>query len=67
VQRFAVERAVPLPRPPRSWASIEMGKSWSFFIVSTGWPWIITPLLRNAQSGPSLACSPTKRYSTAIT
>ena len=67
VQRFAVERGVPSPRPSRSCASIEMGKSWSFFMDSTGWPWIITPLLRKAQAGPSFACSPTKRYSTAIT
>ena len=67
VHRFAVDRALPSPRPPSSCASIEIGKSWSFFIVSTGWPWTITPLLRNAQSGPSFTCSPTKRYSTAIT
>ena len=67
VQRFAVERAVPLPRPPRNCASMEIGKSWSFRIVSSGWPWTITPLLRKAQSGPPFACSPTKRYSTAST
>jgi hypothetical protein len=67
VHRLAVERAVPSPRPPRSCASIEMGKSWSLFIVSTGCPWTITPLLRKAQAGPSFAWSPTKRYSTAIT
>jgi len=67
VQRFAVERGFPSPRPPSSCTSIEIGKSWSLCIVSTGWPWIITPLLRKAQSGPSFACSPTKRYSTAIT
>ncbi len=67
VQTFAFERALPSPRPPRSCASMEMGKSWSFFMVSTGWPWIMIPLLRKAQSGPPLVCSPRNRYSTAIT
>ncbi len=46
---------------------MQIGKSWSFRIVSAGWPWIMTPLLRSAQAGPSFACSPTKRYSTART
>ena len=46
---------------------MQMGKSWSFFMVSAGCPWNITPLLRKAQAGPPFACSPTKRYSTATT
>ncbi len=46
---------------------MQMGKSWSFFIVSTGWPCTITPLLRKAHPGPPLACSPRKRYSMPIT
>ena len=34
-------------------------------MVSGAWQWIMMPLLRSAQAGPFLACSPTKRYSAA--
>ena len=40
------------PSPARSWTSIETGKSWSVPIDSGVWPWIMTPLLAQAQSGP---------------
>ena len=55
---------LPLPSPPRNWNSIDTGKSWSLRIDFGSWQWNITPLLRTAQPGPPLHCSPTKRYST---
>ena len=49
VQRLAVVRGRPSPRPPRSWTSIEIGKSWSFSIVFGCGLCSIRPLLRIAQ------------------
>ena len=34
------------------------------FGETEGQPWIMMPLLRNAQPGPPGVCSPVKRYST---
>ena len=45
-------RGLPSPNPPRSWTSIEIGKSWSFSIVFGCGLWSIRPLLRRAQPGP---------------
>ena len=47
---------VAVPLPPKNWTSIETGKSWSFLMLSGDWPWIMTPLLRNAQLGPPGHC-----------
>ena len=49
VQRFAVGRS-PGPNPPSNCTSIEIGKSWSFRLLSGDWECTITPLLRSAHS-----------------
>ena len=52
VQRFPVGRS-PRSGPPRNCTSIDTGNSWSLPMLSGAWQWIITPLFRYAQPGPS--------------